>query len=203
MTVPAPASTGPQPGVVARMIDAALRPAILLMVAKVYVPVLFPLTFLIALIARWLDGVLGWQQGFLPSPTNYVVGSIMFVVGAIFWLWTYEQLSRLGQGSPSPTAGRTQRLVRSGIYAHCRNPSIWGKLLGVLAVGFCLNSSSFCFIIVPMLLAGSLIEKVWRQEPQLVEVFGDEYERYRREVPLFFPWKLFLPSKARGRSSDR
>ena len=92
-----------------------------------------------------------------------------FVVGFALWIWTYEQLTRLGEGSPSPTAGRTMKLVRSGIYAHSRNPSIFGKLLGVLAVGFALNSFSFVCILVPLLLTGSLIEKVWRQEPQLVE----------------------------------
>jgi protein-S-isoprenylcysteine O-methyltransferase Ste14 len=58
-----------------------------------------------------------------------------------------------------------------------------------------LNSASFCFILVPLLLAGSLVEKVVRQEPQLVEVFGEEYERYRKEVPLFIPWKLLVPSR--------
>ena len=109
------------------VIKAATRPTIVNMVAKVYIPVLFPLTFLIALSALKLDA-----------------------------------------------------------------------LLGVLSVGFALNSVSFCFILVPLLLAGSLIEKVVRQEPQLVDVFGEEYERYRREVPLFIPWKLLLPSRTRS-----
>ncbi len=174
------------------IIRAALSPAITGMVAKVYVPVLFPLTFLIALVATWMDGLLGFGTGFLPAPTNLGVAAATFVVGAVAWLSTYEQLSRVGKGSPSPTAGRTQVLVTTGIYAHSRNPSIFGKLLGVLAVGFALNSVSFCFVLVPLLLTGSLFEKVWRQEPQLVEVFGEEYERYRQQVPLFVPWRLFL-----------
>lgn len=165
------------------------------MVAKVYVPTLFPLTFLIALVALYMDELLGFQDGFLPPGVNWIVAAVSFGVGTILWLWTYEQLTRLGKGSPSPTAGRTMQLVREGIYAHSRNPSLFGKLLGVLAVGFALNSFSFCFILVPLLLTGSLAEKVIRQEPQLVEIFGDEYERYRREVPLFIPWKLIFRRK--------
>jgi len=165
------------------------------MVAKVYIPVLFPLTFIIALMAKKIDSLLGFNQGFLPTPLNYGIASGSLVLGAILWLWTYEQLTRLGEGSPSPTAGRTTRLARTGIYAHSRNPSLFGKLLGVLSVGFVLNSISFCGILVPVLLAGSLVEKVVRQEPQLVEVFGEEYEQYRKEVPLFIPWKLFIPSR--------
>ena len=177
------------------ILRAALRPTILNMVAKVYIPVLFPLTFLIALMALKIDALMGFNHGFLPVPLNYGIGLSSLVLGAILWLWTYEQLTRLGEGSPSPTAGRTTRLARTGIYAHSRNPSLFGKLLGVLSVGFVLNSISFCGILVPVLLAGSLVEKVVRQEPQLVEVFGEEYEQYRKEVPLFIPWKLFIPSR--------
>lgn len=177
------------------LLRAALRPTILNMVAKVYIPVLFPLTFLIALLALKIDALLGFHDGFLPTPLNYAIGASSLILGTALWLWTYEQLTRLGEGSPSPTAGRTTRLARTGIYAHSRNPSLFGKLLGVLSVGFALNSLSFCGILVPMLLAGSLVEKVVRQEPQLVEVFGEDYERYRKEVPLFIPWKLFVPSR--------
>ena len=180
------------------IIKAATRPTIVNMVAKVYIPVLFPLTFLIALSALKLDEILGFKAGFLPQPTHLIVAGSSLILGGVLWLWTYEQLTRLGDGSPSPTAGRTQKLATSGIYAHCRNPSIFGKLLGVLSVGFALNSASFCFILVPLLLAGSLVEKVVRQEPQLVDVFGEEYEQYRKEVPLFIPWKLVVPSRFRS-----
>lgn len=181
----------------------ALSPPILLMVAKVYIPVLFPLTFLIALTALKLDGLLGevtgatWiATGFLPAPPiNWAIAAGTFVVGVVAWLMTYEQLVHKGEGSPSPTAGRTRKLVVSGIYAYCRNPSIWGKLIGVLAVGFVLNSFSFCFVLIPGLLAVSLVEKVWRQEPQLVEVFGDDYLEYQKQVPLFMPWGLVFPSR--------
>jgi protein-S-isoprenylcysteine O-methyltransferase Ste14 len=168
------------------------------MVAKVYIPVLFPLTFLIALIALKLDTILGFETGFLPQPAHLFVAAGSLLLGTILWLWTYEQLTRLGAGSPSPTAGRTTRLARTGIYAYSRNPSIFGKLLGVLSIGFILNSVSFCLILVPLLLAGSLFEKVVRQEPQLIEVFGEEYEVYRKEVPLFIPWKLLIPAFLRS-----
>ena len=183
----------------------AMTPQILLMVSKVYIPVLFPLTFLITLGSRFLDqaldnrlgGLLGLslRSGFLPSPLNFYVAATSLVLGLIVVGITYAELVFEGAGSPSPTAGRTQKLVRSGIYAWCRNPSVHGKLLGFLAVGLALNSFSFCFILAPLLLTGSLIEKVWRQEPVLVEIFGQEYEDYRNEVPLFIPWKIFVPKR--------
>jgi protein-S-isoprenylcysteine O-methyltransferase Ste14 len=170
----------------------AMTPQILLMVTKVYLPVNLPLAFFIALGAAFLDRALGYEAGFLPDGTHLWVAAASMALGLAVVGVTYAELVFQGEGSPSPTAGRTMKLVRSGIYAYCRNPSIHGKLLGVLSVGFALNSVSFCFILVPLLLAGSLVEKVWRQEPQLIAIFGDEYIRYRDEVPLFVPWKLLL-----------
>ncbi|MEN9787544.1 MAG: hypothetical protein RLZZ299_2808 [Pseudomonadota bacterium] len=172
------------------MFRVASSPPILLMVAKVYVPVLFPLTFGIALAAARLDRALGLDGGMLAAPARYAVAAALLGAGLAIVGVSYAELVTAGEGSPSPTAGRTLRLVRTGIYAHCRNPSVHGKLLGVLAVGVALDSPSFCGVLVPLLLAGSLLEKAWRQEPQLIAVFGEEYLRYREEVPLFVPWKL-------------
>ena len=180
---------------IVQFFKAAFRPHITQMVAKVYIPTLFPLTFLISLLALRLDQFLGFKQGFVSSPTNYYVAGSMFLIGVVLWVWTYEQLTRLGEGSPSPAAGRTIKLAQQGIYAYSRNPSLFGKLTGFLAVGVALNSFSFCFVLAPILLCGSLIEKVIRQEPQLVEIFGDEYVEYRNRVPLFLPWTFFFPPK--------
>ncbi len=177
------------------LLRAALSPQIVQMVCKVYVPVLFPLTFCIGITALWLDDLLGWQAGFIPAEWNLALAAGSFVVAALIWIWTYAELVQKGDGSPSPTAGRTQKLVTTGIYAYSRNPSLYGKLLGVLSVGFALNSLAFCTILVPILLSFSLLEKVWRQEPQLVEVFGAEYVRYRKEVPLFVPWGLVFRNR--------
>ena len=187
---------------VRQILKTALSREIVHMVCKVYIPVLFPLTFCIAVVALWLDGLLGWGGGFLPQALRWPVAAGTLVLGTGLWLWTYAELVTQGKGSPSPTAGRTQNLVTTGIYAYSRNPSIFGKLMGVLAVGFALNSISFCGLLVPMLLAISLAEKVWRQEPQLEEVFGDEYVRYRREVPLFLPWGLLTRNRRAGNTRE-
>ena len=59
---------------------AAFRPHITQMVAKVYIPTLFPLTFLISLLALRLDQFLGFEKGFLATPTNYYIAiSMLFL----------------------------------------------------------------------------------------------------------------------------
>jgi protein-S-isoprenylcysteine O-methyltransferase Ste14 len=182
-------------GLISKIIKVGLSRPIVLMVCKVYIPVLFPLTFAIALGAIRLDRLLGFEDGFISSPDNLTIAVFTFFVALILWLGTYIQLVQIGKGSPSPTAGRTQTLVTSGIYSYSRNPSLFGKLLGVQSVGIALNSISFCFILVPILLTISLFEKVIRQEPQLIEVFGEDYLRYRNSVPLFIPWGLIFKKR--------
>lgn len=179
------------------VLKTALSPEILGMVSKVYIPVLFPTTFGVALLALKLDEILPWPTWLsLPdAPVNYIIAAISFVVAAVMWLVIYEQLVQRGEGSPAPVAGRTQKLVATGIYAYSRNPSVWPKLIGVLSVGFALNSPTFCLVLVPLLLSVSLIEKVKIQEPQLVEVFGPPYDVYRKQVPLFVPWGVIFPSR--------
>lgn len=190
-------------GLISKIIGVGLSRPIVLMVCKVYIPVLFPLTFVIALGALKLDTMLGFEGGFLSTPENLTIAAITFAIALVLWLGTYIQLVQIGKGSPSPTAGRTQTLVTSGIYSYSRNPSLFGKLLGVQSVGVALNSISFCFVLVPLLLAFSLIEKVMRQEPQLIEVFGDEYLRYREAVPLFVPWGLLFKNRRFQSAKDQ
>jgi protein-S-isoprenylcysteine O-methyltransferase Ste14 len=175
-----------------------LTPQILHMLAKVYVPVLFPLTFLVVLLGFAMDRWLGFPAQMLEPPLNWVVGGVVFAVGGIVWVVAYAAIVFEGRGSPSPTAGRTQQLVTTGIYGLCRYPSVHAKFLGVMGVGVALNSFTFTFLLCPLLLMGSLAEKLWRQEPQNHAVFGDEWLRYRERVPFFIPWRLIVPHRRRS-----
>ena len=86
------------------------------------------------------------------------------------------------------------KLVRSGIYAYCRNPSVHGKLLGVLSVGFALNSFSFCFVLVPVLLVlwnGEAVILALGQEPAPAADGGRFLRGYMWAIP---PW--MAPSRS-------
>ena len=74
---------------------AVLRPTILNMVAKVYIPVLFPLTFLIALIALKLDTILGFETGFLPQPAHLFVALVTWII-VLIALFFEERLDYFG-----------------------------------------------------------------------------------------------------------
>ena len=66
------------------------------MVAKVYIPTLFPLTFLIALLALWIDQRLGFAP-ITESGLNFWLAGVTFIVGVVSWLATYEQLFQMAR----------------------------------------------------------------------------------------------------------
>jgi hypothetical protein len=87
------------------MLRVASSPPILLMVAKVYVPVLFPLTFGIALAAARLDRLLGLDGGMIAAPARYAVAAALLAAGLAIVGVSYAELVTAGEGSAaSPCA---------------------------------------------------------------------------------------------------
>lgn len=168
------------------MLTLPLQPPIYRMVLRVYVPILFPLTALLVWLGTLLDRRLGWEPWPAP-PWNWALLVLCETLGLAWVAWCYSYLVHDGGGSPAPFLGRTRRLIVDGPYRLVRNPSVWGKLLGVLGVGFAARTPGFLLVVVPLLVGGSIAEKWLRQEPVLVEVFGERYLAYRRRVPIFLP----------------
>ena len=84
-------------------------------------------------------------------------------------------------------AGRKdQKLIREGPYALCRNPLYFFSLLGAVGVGLACESFT-----VPILIAAGFAlyypSIILREEKRLREIFGVEYDDYRRKTPSFFP----------------
>ena len=73
------------------MVRVGLSPQILLMVSKVYVPVLVPTTFGFAFGSLALDRALG-LEAFLPSPFQYVVAAASLALGLLIVGVAYTDL---------------------------------------------------------------------------------------------------------------
>jgi protein-S-isoprenylcysteine O-methyltransferase Ste14 len=82
------------------------------------------------------------------------------------------------EGSPTP-------LLKSGIYSRIRHPRYLGVLLGFTAVAFFINYLGV-YLLVGVTLPALLIV-IWLEEKELADRFGEEYQRYRREVPVLIP----------------
>lgn len=97
-------------------------------------------------------------------------------------------LQKIGKGTPFPY-DKTSYLVRSGVYAYCRNPIQWSFTLVFIPLGIYYNSSILFF--------GSLISIAYTigisnpQEYQDMEKrFGIDWINYKSQVPNWrFLWK--------------
>ena len=81
---------------------------------------------------------------------------------------------------------KNQRLSMSGPYAYTRNPLYLGSAL--MGVGFGLAGGSWILGLALVVFFAALYWPVMRREEEFLRnEFGDDYDRYARSVPLFFP----------------
>ena len=77
-------------------------------------------------------------------------------------------------------------LATAGPYAHTRNPLYLGSFL--LGLGFTIGSGRWVLgLLFAALFLGIYLPVMRVESLTLAEVFGDSYQRYARDVPLFFP----------------
>ena len=83
---------------------------------------------------------------------------------------------------------RPDHVVTTGIYQHIRHPQYLGGVLSHLAMTFFL-SGLFSLIVTPVIVVINFVI-ARKEEKELVREFGEEYEKYREQVPMFVPrWK--------------
>lgn len=158
----------------------------ILVLLFIYIPLLIPFTLALIYIGIKVDNLLMLPQ-VIFYPFNLFCSSLFFILGLIIVLWSYKYLVYEGKGSPCSYAGHTQKLVKNGPYSLVRHPSIIGKFLGIIGLGLLSKSFSFTFIIAPLLLIGSLIDKILREEKILARLFKEEYIDYKKNVPFIIP----------------
>lgn len=80
---------------------------------------------------------------------------------------------------------RRTGLVRSGMHGHMRHPIYTGVIMA--ALGWALLSPTWPTLLVVGLTFIYLPIGIHLEERKLIALFGDEYRRYRKEVPALFP----------------
>ncbi|MEV4649324.1 isoprenylcysteine carboxylmethyltransferase family protein [Saccharopolyspora sp. NPDC049357] len=127
---------------------------------------------------RWHEPVPHWW------PARVLGGALIFA-GAAVLVHAFIRFVHEGRGTPVPIAAPDQVVV-GGLYRHVRNP-MYVALFAVL-VGEPLLLGGLRALLYPLLLGCFAAAYVrWREEPALVRRFGEDYERYRREVPAWIP----------------
>ena len=159
--------------------------------------VLYMLIFIVAPIitytgGRWLDKSLGFLST-PPFPWNLITGSIVFFTGLAIGIKATRQLYLEGLGLPWGEASnevRSKKLVNSGLYAYTRNPMILGYSALPGGMGLMFQSPSMTFLVPLIVVAVNVVIVRLREEPNLEDRFGEEYQKYREATPFLIPHSL-------------
>ena len=114
-----------------------------------------------------------------PRPLTLAIGGVVALLGLAIRAWASGHIRK------------NSRLATSGPYAYTRNPLYLGSF--ILGLGFTVAAASgvWLFILLGGLFASLFLGiylPVMRVEAlTLAELFGDEYVRYAKAVPLILP----------------
>ncbi|WP_167137084.1 isoprenylcysteine carboxylmethyltransferase family protein [Diaminobutyricimonas sp. TR449] len=132
------------------------------------------------LITRWDVADWGILNGFIAA------AALILIIGGIwFLLHSFARFAGEGEGTPSPLSP-TEHLVVGGVYRYVRNP----MYLSVVAIllGQCLLFASWMLVVYTVVAIVAVVLFVrFYEEPTLARVYGAEYDRYRKNVPGWFP----------------
>jgi protein-S-isoprenylcysteine O-methyltransferase Ste14 len=133
----------------------------------------------------------GWGLGLPYDAIAVCIGLVIIIAGLYLLVSTILLFKNIGKGTLAPWAP-PEKLVVTGPYRHVRNPMITGVLIVLVGEAIVFGSAalSICFVLFFII---NHIYFIYSEEPGLVKRFGNEYIRYMKNVPRWFPrlspWK--------------
>jgi len=124
------------------------------------------------------------EQAFSVTVPIAFAGFVLALCGIAFSIWARCILD--GNWSSSATVKQAHDLVRGGPYRMTRHPIYTGLLLALL--GSALERGLIRSLVAIPLCALGLWLKLLVEEQVMIKRFGEEYLRYRREVPALAPF---------------
>lgn len=130
---------------------------------------------------HWLDARL-----IPPTIAAYWLGFVIVAAGLGFAVWARLHLGR--NWSATVTVKQDHELIRTGPYGVVRHPIYTGILLAVL--GTALAIGEWRGLIAFVLFTVGFVIKLKAEERFMSETFGEQYARYRAEVPTLIPFVI-------------
>jgi protein-S-isoprenylcysteine O-methyltransferase Ste14 len=125
-------------------------------------------------------------QGRSPAPVWAVALALpAFTVGGAIYAWCVWDFATFGRATPLPLDA-PKRLVVRGLYRYTRNPMYVGVLTVISGWALLFQTGA---LVGYLLLVGTGFHLfvVLYEERHLHEMFGDEYDAYRRRVGRWLP----------------
>jgi protein-S-isoprenylcysteine O-methyltransferase Ste14 len=120
------------------------------------------------------------RMGVLPA-----LGVLLVVAGAALALACILTFALVGRGTPAPFDPPRPLVVR-GPYRYARNPMYLGAGLALSGAALFFRSWPLALYAAGFLLVTHLFVLLY-EEPALRRAFGEDYERYCREVSRWIP----------------
>jgi protein-S-isoprenylcysteine O-methyltransferase Ste14 len=123
-----------------------------------------------------------------PTPKALLIGASVSILGLALRAWSAGHIRKNAQ------------LATSGPYAFTRNPLYLGSFL--LGLGFTIASGRLLLALVFAALFLGIYLPVMRVEAStMAQLFGSQYDTYKRAVPLFF--HRITPFRESGTTGNR
>ncbi len=117
----------------------------------------------------------------LSIPILHFLISIPFtLIGAWFGVGSVKETSL-----KVAETHRAEKVVSSGLYSVIRHPQYFGGILAHIGITF-LFSTFYSLISTPIVIILNLLISS-KEEKELVKEFGNQYEEYKKKVPMFIP----------------
>lgn len=114
---------------------------------------------------------------------TYWIGVILTFLGLAFAIWARRHIGSNWSGTV--TVKENHLLIRTGPYAWVRHPIYTGLLTAILGTAVAVGQLRGVWAIAICTIA--FLIKMRTEERWMREVFGEQYERYSREVPALIP----------------
>ncbi len=144
----------------------------------------------IALVLIYLPAqLLSWSGIVQPASfgTPQIISMVFGAIGAIIALWCVFTFAFIGRGTPAPF-DPPRRLVIRGPYRFVRNPMYLGAGLALASVALFYKSWPILGYTVVFFFATHFFVLLY-EEPTLRKTFGQEYDKYCRQVKRWWPVK--------------
>jgi len=115
----------------------------------------------------------------LPSTPAIVIGVILLTLNFIIKIAAQRQIGLI------PALRRKSTLIATGIYRIVRHPLYISN--GLLAIGMAVLFRSIYAILFSIPYTLLFIPIILFEEKNLLDVYGDEYKKYRKETGMIFP----------------
>ncbi|HMK70982.1 MAG TPA: isoprenylcysteine carboxylmethyltransferase family protein [Xanthobacteraceae bacterium] len=136
---------------------------------------------------HWLN-----ERFVAPGLAAYFLGLVMVAAGLGFAVWARVYLGR--NWSAIVTVKQDHELIRTGPYGRVRHPIYSGLLLALL--GTAVGIDEWRGLVAFASFTIGFLVKIKAEERFMSETFGEQYARYRAEVPAL------IPLIGRSRASD-